>query len=105
MKMTRNLDMHIRISKEEMEALGGRSLELTDGSGYVGSLEVYHDLHCLVFLTFCSWEIYLTLEQKHIRHFIYQDTYFPNLTQNEYAFQLFHTGNFHLHAAMEVSDR
>ena len=27
---------------------GGRSLELTDGSGFVGSLEVYHDLHCLV---------------------------------------------------------
>ena len=43
-----NIDIHIRISKEEMRMFGGRSLELTDGSGYVGSLEVYHDLHCLV---------------------------------------------------------
>ena len=105
MKMTRDLDMHIRISKEEMEALGGKSLELTDGSGYVGSLEVYHDLHCLVFLMFCSWEIYLTLKQKHIRHFIYQDTYFPNLTQNEYDFQLFHTGSCPIQAMIKIPDR
>ena len=41
-------DIHIRVSKDEMEKYGGRSLELTDGSGYAASLEVYHDLHCLV---------------------------------------------------------
>jgi len=40
--------MHIKLSQEEIEQLGGRSLELSDGSGFVGSLEVYHDLHCLV---------------------------------------------------------
>lgn len=28
--------------------MGGRTLELSDGSGFAGSLEVYHDLHCLV---------------------------------------------------------
>ena len=59
--MTHHVDMHIRISKEEMEALGGRSLELTDGSGFVGSLEVFHDLHCLVLLMIPSFPMCLTL--------------------------------------------
>jgi hypothetical protein len=40
--------MHMKISQEDLDQIGGRSLALSDGSGFVGSLEVYHDLHCLV---------------------------------------------------------
>ena len=47
--------MHIKLSKEEVEKLGVRTLELSDHSGYVGALEVYHDLHCLVSGSLTSW--------------------------------------------------
>ena len=48
-----------------MKKFGGRSLELTDGSGYAGSLEVYHDLHCLVLhRSHPSFEMILTSIRK-----------------------------------------
>ncbi|CAG8972144.1 hypothetical protein HYALB_00009692 [Hymenoscyphus albidus] len=72
-KLLKNI--HIRVSKQELDDMGGQSLELSDGTGYLSSLEVYHDLHCL----------------KRIRHFMYRDHYLPNMTEKELAFQTFHT--------------
>ena len=41
-------DINIRISNEEMKRLKQSSLKLADGSGQLGTLGVYHELHCLV---------------------------------------------------------
>lgn len=38
----------LRFSEEEMKAMGKTSLALKDGSGYVGYLETFHMLHCIV---------------------------------------------------------
>jgi len=81
-------DMHIKLTKEEVEALGVRTLELSDHSGFVGSLEVYHDLHCL----------------KRIRHYIYRETYFPNVTEEEWARHTFHTGIFSRNMAVGMTE-
>ena len=42
----------IRLTQNEMRALGRESegVRLTDGSGYLGQLTVYHNLHCVVSL-------------------------------------------------------
>lgn len=38
----------MRLSHDDMQRIGSSSLELSDGTGYVGALAVYHELHCLV---------------------------------------------------------
>jgi hypothetical protein len=42
--------VNIKILPEEMDRLGTSSIKLRDGSGYVGLLSVYHELHCVVSL-------------------------------------------------------
>ena len=39
---------NIRISKVELQNLNRTAIELYDGSGCFGQLNVYHHLHCLV---------------------------------------------------------
>lgn len=58
---------HFRIYPDEMERLGLESLPLADGSGYLGSLGMYHQLHCL----------------KKIQRWIYRDYYYPDLSEWE----------------------
>ena len=38
----------IRVSKEDLDKINRTSVPLLDGSGYMASLDVYHQLHCLV---------------------------------------------------------
>ena len=42
------VDINIRITTDEMRKLNQTSLVLADGSGQLGTLGVYHELHCLV---------------------------------------------------------
>lgn len=44
----------IRLTHDEMRALGreAEGVRLTDGSGFLGQLTVYHNLHCVV-----SWTL------------------------------------------------
>ncbi|KAI1818234.1 hypothetical protein GGS20DRAFT_597172 [Poronia punctata] len=56
------------IYPEEVEMLGIKSLALKDGSGYVGSLGVYHELHCI----------------KRLRQWLYRDYFYPNQTRAEH---------------------
>lgn len=42
--------INLKIYPNEMDKLGLKSLEFKDGSGYVGGLSVYHELHCIVSL-------------------------------------------------------
>lgn len=41
-------DQNIRLSKEELGEYGRKQdlVEFADGSGYYGTLSVYHSLHC-----------------------------------------------------------
>lgn len=47
-KLTPWPDINLRITPEEMSRLNQTSLALADGSGYLGTLGVYHELHCIV---------------------------------------------------------
>lgn len=40
--------MTIKISQAELDVLDDHSIALRDGSGYIGELAVYHELHCIV---------------------------------------------------------
>ncbi|KAH9214624.1 hypothetical protein DL95DRAFT_461905 [Leptodontidium sp. 2 PMI_412] len=51
---------NIRVTKDEIKRTGRPSIELSDGSGdYFGTLDVYHQLHCL----------------KYIRQYVHQEYY------------------------------
>ncbi|KAJ3578932.1 hypothetical protein NPX13_g1636 [Xylaria arbuscula] len=62
------------IYPEEAQIMGFQSLELRNRSGSVGSLTVYHELHCI----------------KLIRHWFYYEYYYPNQTKAEYDEALGH---------------
>lgn len=38
----------VRVGKEVLDKINRSSVALTDGSGYMVTLDVYHQLHCLV---------------------------------------------------------
>lgn len=40
--------INLMVSDEEMLQLGQTSLAMSDGSGYLATLGVYHELHCVV---------------------------------------------------------
>ncbi|QSZ30679.1 hypothetical protein DSL72_000237 [Monilinia vaccinii-corymbosi] len=56
-----------KITNEEYEHLGATTLGLKDGSGYVGEMAVYHELHCI----------------KRIRRHLNLNHYYPGLTGKE----------------------
>jgi len=43
-------DMNVRISKEDVKHFDREEngVQLPDGSGYIGTLNVYHEIHCIV---------------------------------------------------------
>jgi hypothetical protein len=45
-----SLEMNIRLSLEDLKAFNRDedAVQLPDGSGYVGTLNVYHEIHCVV---------------------------------------------------------
>ncbi|KAJ8130706.1 hypothetical protein O1611_g2928 [Lasiodiplodia mahajangana] len=58
---------NVIIYPEEAKSIELKSLALRDGSGYVGSLAVYHELHCI----------------KRIRQWFYYNYYYFNQTKAE----------------------
>lgn len=42
--------MNVRFSQADMEAVGRTedAVQLPDGSGFAGTLNVYHEIHCVV---------------------------------------------------------
>ncbi|KAJ8065328.1 hypothetical protein OCU04_006018 [Sclerotinia nivalis] len=59
--------INLRLTHDEIAKLSQDSLKLADGSGYLGTLGVYHELHCI----------------KRIRKYFYKDYYYPNETRIE----------------------
>jgi hypothetical protein len=79
-----------------MNVLNRTSLELRDGSGYVGMLGVFHELHCLV----CTRNSPILSEpkakqvQKLIRHLIHKESYPEDHTPGKMPEVLAHVGMF-----------
>ncbi|KAH9990673.1 hypothetical protein F4779DRAFT_623784 [Xylariaceae sp. FL0662B] len=61
--------MNIRLELQDVQAFGREktAVPLSDGSGYVGSLNVYHELHCV------RW----------LYKYIWQDEYFPDADEEQ----------------------
>lgn len=71
-------DMNIRLSLEDLKAVGRDedAVELPDGSGYVGTLNIYHEIHCV----------------KWLHTYIYQEYYYPNLDDAQREENRLHSG-------------
>lgn len=63
------------VSKEDIKAVNRNSIALADGSGYLATLEVFHQLHCLwvhsllslndmILMFFCSETISVNIFQR-----------------------------------------
>lgn len=59
--------MNVRFTPEEMQNVNLTSLKLKDGSGYVGTFTVYHDVHCLVSQLFFDLALSLHLSSGVMR--------------------------------------
>ncbi|KAI0907414.1 hypothetical protein F4824DRAFT_391668 [Ustulina deusta] len=66
--------INLKIFPEEMSKLDQTSLEMKDGTGYLATLGVYHELHCI----------------KRLRRWFYRDYYYPNATELEYNERMTH---------------
>lgn len=69
---------NIRLQRHELGPFANDQsvIQLADGSGYFATLAVFHGLHCL----------------KRFHHYIHRDSYYPNMTAEEAAALLYHTG-------------
>ncbi|KAI1127871.1 hypothetical protein F5Y10DRAFT_277833 [Nemania abortiva] len=64
--------VYFNISREELMRAGEsfeHIIELTDG-GYIASLGVYHELHCV----------------RNLRLYVFRDRYYPNLTESQHRY-------------------
>ncbi|MCJ1394404.1 hypothetical protein MMC18_007282 [Xylographa bjoerkii] len=75
----KNLVQHqnVRLQKEELGPFAEDDgvIQLSDGSGYFGTLAVFHGLHCV----------------KRLHHYIHRDSYYPNLSKMDADRLLYHT--------------
>ena len=70
------------------------SVQLAHGKGYLGSLGVYHELHCLVrpavHRSLTSFD--LTFQQRRIKLWLHRDLYYPTINQTEAEYEVGHLG-------------
>ncbi|KAK3694279.1 hypothetical protein B0T22DRAFT_496730 [Podospora appendiculata] len=79
--------VYFRASREELEKGGetwNDSAELIEG-GYLATLGVYHELHCL----------------RQIRLHLYKERYYPNLTDAEEGYLRVHLGQYYVYHCLE----
>lgn len=67
-------------------------LELVQG-GYLASLGVYHELHCLVSLHYGKVYALTTWQRRFFWRF-YEDIYFPNITESEREYEKAHAREY-----------
>lgn len=69
---------NIRIPPEVMDHYGRKDIgvAIPDGSGYVGTLNMYHELHCI----------------KRLHQYMYQDYYFKDITPRQKEKNRLHNG-------------
>ncbi|KAJ2969473.1 hypothetical protein NQ176_g8643 [Zarea fungicola] len=70
--------VYFNATLQEIEKAGESQTNLTElvGGGYPATLGVYHELHCL----------------RQLRFYLFQDYYYPNLTQTELQYVQGHLG-------------
>lgn len=90
-------DIHIRVTKTELDKSQQTSVLLPEGGGYLSWLGAYHELHCLVShiaqgFHRSSWLMLDPKSQKIIRQWTYRDHYHPNLTSEEIGRHEMHSG-------------
>ncbi|MCJ1246686.1 hypothetical protein MMC30_003895 [Trapelia coarctata] len=105
----------IRITLEEFEHYNQSGVLLGDGSGYLATPTMYHDLHCIVKQPHFYFSIppYLGLVaeggpltsslQKYLHQTIYPDYYFPNDTAAKREERNYHTRHCLLNLAHSVT--
>ncbi|GJC97744.1 hypothetical protein ColKHC_06570 [Colletotrichum higginsianum] len=71
-------DENILLEPEYIQHYGRQdtAVEVPEGGRYIGTLNVYHELHCL----------------KRIHHFMYSDHYFPGLSTHQKELNRLHNG-------------
>ncbi len=72
------------VSEEDIKAVNRSSIALTDGSGYLATLEVFHQLHCLYAHSFPTFPTTCTdgeLSRDYIRQYISKDYYITPETE------------------------
>ncbi|RAL14253.1 uncharacterized protein BO97DRAFT_465902 [Aspergillus homomorphus CBS 101889] len=69
---------NVRLQRHELGPFSDDDnvIHLVDGSGYYATLAVFHGLHCL----------------KRFHHYIHRDSYYSNMTDEDTARLLYHTG-------------
>ncbi|EEH37762.2 hypothetical protein PAAG_00683 [Paracoccidioides lutzii Pb01] len=69
--------MNVRLSEDDLQAVGRlkNAVALPDGSGYAGTLNVFHELHCV------RW----------LHKFVHKDHYFKGATAHEEAIMKLHS--------------
>ena len=80
-----------------MDHLGRKNIgvAIPDGSGYVGTLNMWHEVHCIVsHLVFrlILKVLFLILLQKRLHQFMYQDYYFKDITPERKEMNRLHSG-------------
>lgn len=86
-------DENIAVSEEFMEGLSRKEngIRLPDGSGYLATIQVYHDLHCVVRVFKPLPNRKLTIKQEQIHRWMYQGEYYPEgLSEKEHHDQFNH---------------
>ena len=68
---------------------------IPNGSGYIGTLNMYHELHCIVSCQ-CHQlgleSLLRKLFQKRIHQYMYQDYYFKSITPQQKEMNRLHNG-------------
>lgn len=88
---------NIRIPPEVMDHYGRKDIgvAIPDGSGYVGTLNMYHELHCIVcrpVVCLIPGLLSLTPIQKRLHQYMYQDYYFKDITPRQKEKNRLHNG-------------
>lgn len=80
-----------------MDHLGRKDIgvAIPDGSGYVGTLNMWHEVHCIVsrlVFRLILKVLFLILLQKRLHQFMYQDYYFKDITPEKKEMNRLHSG-------------
>ena len=87
--------MNVRMSYNDLKAFDRQenAVALADGSGYVGTLSVYHEIHCVVSSSSRhSVAIGLSVRKRWMHKYMYQEIYWPDLDDAQREENRLHSG-------------
>src|SRR6266536_4541580 len=94
--LTGNPAENIIIEPEYMRAYGREDFGVADpeGRGYIGTLNVYHELHCIVRFpkSYPSTLNLANFEKKRMYQYMYQEQYWKDLDDKQREINRLHNG-------------